>query len=216
MWLWHCRVAGKPACVGCEYCRYLLQYRAQLFNLGGTTLKRLARVLMLLAALVVLPILIFPGFKYWLYKVLPPDIRWDISYALTDKFVIGVICFVEHDGRLLLVQNSYQDKWALPGGWLNKGESFEQAARRELREELGIEMVDIRVLEINKVPGAQIIDVALSGKPKSAHTAATDLEISDYRFFDKDALPENILYTHRPYIEKYLLGNRASGEIAAQ
>lgn len=179
-------------------------------------MRKLVRVLVLLVVLAALPVLVFPSFKYWLYKVLPPEIRWDISYALTDKFVIGVICFVEHDGRLLLLQNSYQDKWALPGGWLNKGETFEQAARRELREELGADMVDIRVLEINKVPGAQIIDVALSGKLKNSSFSGSDLEVSDYGFFDRDSLPGNILYTHKPYIERYLAERQVAADLATE
>ncbi|MCW8127420.1 NUDIX hydrolase [Microbulbifer halophilus] len=179
-------------------------------------MKKLVRLLTISIALIVVLLLIFPGFKYWLYKVLPPDIRWDISYALTDKFVIGVVCFVEHENRLLLVKNSYQDKWALPGGWLNKGESFERAASRELREELGVEMVDIRVLEVRNVPGSQVVDVAVSGGLETATIFSRDREVSDYRFFRKSDLPENILYTHKPYIEKYLGRTAVAGEVAAE
>ncbi|WP_135663034.1 NUDIX domain-containing protein [Halorhabdus rudnickae] len=47
---------------------------------------------------------------------------------------------VVHDGeRLLLVRHEAVGKWVLPGGEVNNGETFREAAERELREEAGIE-----------------------------------------------------------------------------
>ncbi len=45
-----------------------------------------------------------------------------------------------HRGKVLLVHTSYRDCYSLPGGFVRKGESAEQAARRELAEELGIDL----------------------------------------------------------------------------
>lgn len=42
------------------------------------------------------------------------------------------------NGDLLLVRHGGVDKWVLPGGELDDGESFREAARRELREESGV------------------------------------------------------------------------------
>jgi ADP-ribose pyrophosphatase YjhB (NUDIX family) len=41
-----------------------------------------------------------------------------------------------------MVRTSYRDCYSLPGGFVRQGESSEQAARRELCEELGIELPD--------------------------------------------------------------------------
>lgn len=43
------------------------------------------------------------------------------------------------DGRILLVRHEDVDMWVLPGGQVDGEESFREAARRELREEAGID-----------------------------------------------------------------------------
>ena len=51
-------------------------------------------------------------------------------------------CLVENEkGEVLLVQRAYgskKGKWSLPGGFVDRGERRDQAARRETREETGI------------------------------------------------------------------------------
>ena len=41
-------------------------------------------------------------------------------------------------GQILLVKKSYRKEWSIPGGLVKRGESWEQAAVRELFEEVGI------------------------------------------------------------------------------
>ena len=48
---------------------------------------------------------------------------------------------VEHDGLLAVVHRPRYDDWSLPKGKLDKGESFEQAALREIEEETGLRCV---------------------------------------------------------------------------
>jgi 8-oxo-dGTP diphosphatase len=45
-----------------------------------------------------------------------------------------------HEGKVLLIQTSYRKCYSLPGGFVRRGEPSEQAALRELREELGIDL----------------------------------------------------------------------------
>jgi 8-oxo-dGTP pyrophosphatase MutT (NUDIX family) len=53
--------------------------------------------------------------------------------------------FVRAD-RLLLVRKTYGDRWDIPGGYVDRGESPAAACTRELREELGIERRPVRLL----------------------------------------------------------------------
>lgn len=166
-------------------------------------LKKTALALFLLGALTALLFILFPGLKYEVYRRLSPPVRWDISYAVADKFVVGMIYFVERGDELLLVRHSYQDKWALPGGWLERNESFEESARRELKEELGIAIEDFEVLEVTKVPRSEIINVAIRGRLGGEGVEIRDAEIAGFQFFKLADLPEDIIYTHKPYIRRY-------------
>ncbi|MBB5211304.1 NUDIX hydrolase [Microbulbifer hydrolyticus] len=171
-------------------------------------LKKAVLLLLALAVLVAVTFVAFPGLKYEIYRKLPPKMRWNISYALTDKFVVGMVYFVERNNQLLLVRHTYQDKWALPGGWVERNESFEESARRELDEELNIKIDDFEVLEVNKVPRSGIINIAIRGRLKEKHVTIRDGEIYGYRFFDLHHLPDDVIYTHKPYIKRYLEARR--------
>jgi 8-oxo-dGTP diphosphatase len=46
---------------------------------------------------------------------------------------------VERDGRVAVIHRPRYDDWSLPKGKLDRGESWEQAALREVREETGLE-----------------------------------------------------------------------------
>ena len=52
----------------------------------------------------------------------------------------GALVALWYQGRVLLVQASYRHELSLPGGWIDRGEAPEQAARRELFEELVVEL----------------------------------------------------------------------------
>lgn len=45
------------------------------------------------------------------------------------------------DGRIALVRNERADGWILPGGEVERGETPHEAARREVREETGLDAV---------------------------------------------------------------------------
>ena len=55
-------------------------------------------------------------------------------------FSVGVLgLVVDEDGRILLVEQTYRSGWYLPGGGVRRKEPLDEALRRELREEVGVE-----------------------------------------------------------------------------
>jgi 8-oxo-dGTP diphosphatase len=60
---------------------------------------------------------------------------------------VGIAVFVFKDGKFLMLQRQGAHgtgSWSLPGGHLEFGESFEDTARREVKEETSLEISNIR------------------------------------------------------------------------
>ncbi|HMR50281.1 MAG TPA: NUDIX domain-containing protein [Arachnia sp.] len=72
--------------------------------------------------------------------------------ALPKKRLIGHALFRDQAGRVLLLQTSYKTDWELPGGIVEPGESPRAGCEREIREELGLEVVLGQPLLIDWMP----------------------------------------------------------------
>lgn len=96
--------------------------------------------------------------------------------------------------RVLFIRHSYGPPgWTLPGGGVASGERPEDAARREMAEELGLTLTHLELLAT--------LTEAVSGAPQTAHVfrAQTDAgplpdgrEVVEARFFDPDKVPPPI------------------------
>ncbi len=105
-------------------------------------------------------------------------------------------------GDVLLVKHSYgPDVWSLPGGGLGRGEDPLAAVRREVREELGVELARIEPIGV--------LEETLSGSPHTAHIFAATCdrqprpdgrEVTEARFFPSHSLPEPLGRTTRDRI----------------
>ena len=64
-----------------------------------------------------------------------------------ERRLTAIVACVDASGRVLLVKQiggPYAGAWLLPGGGVDEGESIEDGLRREMREETGCELDDIR------------------------------------------------------------------------
>lgn len=129
------------------------------------------------------------------YKRLPQAARLFVIRRATPSFHVGAICVVRRaDGHLLLVRQSYRrDGWGFPGGLLERREEPADAARRELQEELGVD-VDLDGLPVVVIdPEMRRVDVVFNAHlaPGSAEPeqGARSPEIADVRWFPPDDLP---------------------------
>jgi 8-oxo-dGTP diphosphatase len=65
---------------------------------------------------------------------------YEVYCYLVQPKVYGVYVAVWYDGQLLLVENSYRSQLYFPSGGVRSGERPLEAARRELKEEVGIDL----------------------------------------------------------------------------
>ena len=114
-----------------------------------------------------------------------------------------VIAFDDTD-RVLLVRHSYGPPvWSLPGGGIARGEEPEQAAQREIREELGCELIDPTPVDVGEERIAGSRDRQHVFRARLASEPVPDMrEIVAVGFFAADRLPENCGRRARHWIEQ--------------
>ena len=67
---------------------------------------------------------------------------------LPTMFAAAAGLFTSADGRMLLVKPNYRNHWSLPGGILEHGEPPHEGCRREVKEELGLDITPGRLLVV--------------------------------------------------------------------
>jgi 8-oxo-dGTP pyrophosphatase MutT (NUDIX family) len=108
----------------------------------------------------------------------------------------GVKCVILRGGEVLLVRHTYGDRrrWQLPGGAVKRGEDPLQAARREIREELGAEINEwssigeLPVRELHR----RVVLFCFSAPIRDLHIHLDPGEIAAARWFRRDRLPEQL------------------------
>ena len=132
------------------------------------------------------------GFRTW--RRLPLRVKLFAVRRATPSFHVGAICVIERsDGAILLIRNSYRSGWGFPGGFLKRGESPDDAARRETREEVGVDVVLDPNPKVVVDAGQRRVDVIFTGRPASEEATQSpqpkSLEILEARWFAATDLP---------------------------
>jgi 8-oxo-dGTP diphosphatase len=121
---------------------------------------------------------------------------------------------IERAGRVLLSQRAHEPwagRWEVPGGFLDQGEHPEDGARREVREELGIEVELTGLLGIYVHPVAgqdPLLIVVYVGTTDAADgdVRLDPVEVADWCWFDPADVPEVLAGDHRRRIDDWLAG----------
>lgn len=112
---------------------------------------------------------VYHRFALRAYRLLPSMQRRQVLRLLSPTFTVGALCLVERDdGRILLVHHSYRPGWGLPGGIVKRREQVDDAARREVREEVAIEVDLIGRPFVVVEPMQQRVDIVFSARPGPA------------------------------------------------
>lgn len=138
--------------------------------------------------------------------------------AVTVDCVVFGLDLKEDALRIMLIERDvppFKGRWALPGGFVKMDESVDEAARRELREETGIEGVFLEQLytfgEVSRDPRERVISVAyyaLVSLEGHAIEAGTDARAAAW--FSIDDLP-GLAFDHDSIVDVAIL--RLKGKV---
>jgi ADP-ribose pyrophosphatase YjhB (NUDIX family) len=87
--------------------------------------------------------------------------------------LIAVDVIIEIDGRIVLIERkNYPPGWAIPGGFVDVGESVEAAAIREMREETGLDVELTDLLGVysrpDRDPRGHTVSIVYVGRSRDA------------------------------------------------
>ena len=128
--------------------------------------------------------------------------RWRVLWLLNPTFFLGATGAVfDDDGRVLLLNHRFwrAGNWGMPGGIARRGETMEQTFIREVREEAGLEIGDIRVVRV--VSGFRLrLECHFAARVTGGALALDASEILAGEFYAPDNLPEGLKQSHRETI----------------
>ena len=114
----------------------------------------------------------------------------------------GAVIFNDK-GEVLLLKHRFRagSGWGLPGGFMETGEQPIDALRRELREEIGLEVDDVKVLAVRSFKKPKQVEVLFRARA-NADVKSQTIEVERAEWFAIDALPEGLPRDQRSYIER--------------
>ena len=111
-------------------------------------------------------------------------------------------------GIVLVRRKNPPPGWALPGGFVDSGETVEAAARREALEETGLEVILSRQFHVysepSRDPRGHTVSVVFVGHATGEPRGGDDASAA--QVFPVDGLPADMAFDHRQVIEDYVKG----------
>lgn len=128
-----------------------------------------------------------------------------IHWFLLRPVTLGVRVILISDGRVLLVRHRYEEGWFLPGGGVKRGETLEQAVRREAAEECGARLGRVDFLGIySNFQEFKSDHIGLFQSDDFRLQEKKNIEIERVSFFPLNQLPNDLTPGNRRKIEAFM------------
>jgi 8-oxo-dGTP diphosphatase len=114
---------------------------------------------------------------------------------------VDVVLYRPEQGVLLIERRNPPHGWALPGGFIDYGESAEQAAVREALEETGLAVRLTGLLGVysdpDRDPRFHTLSVVFTAETDEKKAPLAGDDAGQAKFFPLDALPKDVVFDHR-------------------
>ena len=120
--------------------------------------------------------------------------------------LLTVDIIIQYKGGIVLVERKNPPSgWALPGGFVEIGESVEDAARREAKEETSLDVELTEQFHVYSKPGRdprfQTVSVVFVGNGQGTLQGMDDAKRAEV--FSENELPEHIAFDHPQIVTDY-------------
>ncbi len=129
-------------------------------------------------------------------------------HPITGATIIPVL----PDGRIVLIQRKDTGKWGLPGGIVDWGEDILTTAKRELKEETGLDLLKVGRLvgvysSMDRDPRMHSISILIEAEVTGNFAVEDTLEVVGIEAFSLNNLPlGNLSHDHDRQLNDYLKG----------
>ncbi len=115
----------------------------------------------------------------------------ECSFKLYPRIEPCVIVFISRGDEILLVKNkrATRDFFSCVAGFMELGESAIEAVRREVKEEVGLEITNIKAVGSQSWPFPDQLMLAFTADWQSGDLVLQEEEIAEARWFKRDELP---------------------------
>jgi len=121
---------------------------------------------------------------------------------------LAVIALVPYQGGLVMVRRSIEPGyglWVVPGGFVDAGELVEDAVARETREEAGLNVRVVRLLNVHSYQHSRTVVLSYITEYVSGELTAGDEELEAQVFFRHDIPWDTIAFSStRDAVKEYL------------
>ncbi len=138
-----------------------------------------------------------------IWRKTPRYFRRKFIRTTQKTFTVSAAAIITNEsGEVLLLDHVFRPAsgWGIPGGFLVSNEQPEDALTREIMEETGLELHDIKLIRIRTI-GTHI---EILFRAKSAGTPKISREIKRAGWFKAAAMPEKMESLEKSYIRKFL------------
>src|SRR5579885_1360412 len=150
-----------------------------------------------------------------LWRSSPLFVRRAGVWLTQPRFAVTAGAVVRDErGRVLLLKHTMRkgSGWGIPGGFLTGGEQPEEAVRRELREETGLELASVELAFVRTLRNVRQVEVVFRCSMNSTALGGLEknFEIERAAWFERDRLPEGLSRDQRAVIARALDSDSAN------
>lgn len=119
--------------------------------------------------------------------------KWGVRFTQARFTVTAGAIITNREGRVLLLHHRFRpgSGWGIPGGFIKRGEQPDEALRRELREEVGLEIEDPKLFRTRAFRKARQVEIVFRCRARG-ETEQLSFEIKRLAWFDPNELPKEL------------------------